>query len=119
MRLDPLLEVAGLFVLTQCAQVGGKIVSRTQGRGVVIAQHPAPAVLLSHGHVDHTWSVTPGRLPAGLTLSPAGAISGRSAPTAQHASQSPISAHVFLWCNSELCGHSMLAGGPSAGEARC
>jgi hypothetical protein len=38
-----LLELAGLFVVAQSAQVAGKVVGRGQGVGVVVAQYPTEA----------------------------------------------------------------------------
>jgi hypothetical protein len=37
------VELVGLLVLTQCAQVGGEGMGRAQGGGMVVAQHPAAA----------------------------------------------------------------------------
>jgi hypothetical protein len=42
-RPDPLLQLAGFLVFTHRAQVEGKVVSRGQGMGVVVAQHPEVA----------------------------------------------------------------------------
>ena len=38
-----LVEGAGLLVVTQCGQVGGEVVGRGEGVGVVLAQDPASA----------------------------------------------------------------------------
>lgn len=41
LRSDPVIELAGLLVLIQLAQVLGEIARRAQGVAVVVAQHPA------------------------------------------------------------------------------
>lgn len=42
-RESVFIKVAGLLVLTQGMQIGGQILSTTQGRRVVIAQHSSPS----------------------------------------------------------------------------